>query len=1680
MAHFIMLPQQSKTTTIIVEFIYQNTEQIILQVVSRYWLMQYYLATALCGSYWIVLDLLTSFIPLSMIYIAIWLWSMSTYAVLSWFWWIQLIMAYVDSGRSIRNIFKDPSMSYLRRDYVSSLHIDSRKSVRSKIENANEILRKDICFWNECTATAWTDSMRVIGCSQRVGNGFYYLSDFCICTLSLGASFMYFLGRLILYRIGYLKADKPPKIRRRRRCKSHRRRYRRKNNYKKKRRYHRPKKKKQRRCIRTDCHPCTSDTTSNVAFTTVFNVDERVARRNNETLSHDSDSTTMVCDNSANVHICNNRSMFVGELQHVTNHKVATIGGRGHPASGIGTVRWIWTDDFGVKHTNLIHDVLYFPQSPINILSVTSFAKQLKDSEGTGIDTKMAYSRFYWDFGKYQRIIHHPPSNLPEMTINEGFSFATMYRALVSKVINPSISHQRSCCMTNLEESTAHTCCHDVHASTSSFDLETELYEVGETLFYTKDGYSSLVKVKSFSLDDDNILSFVVVNSNEDEIVTTREYLRSPSNPDIGWIPTSVPEYQTASTRLSEEEIEEITSPIHLSPIQQEFLSMHYKLLHLPFSIMLRLAKFGVLPKRFLKLRNDLPPCISCTFGQAHRRPWRHKASAKSTGGVLRSSEITEPGQTVGTDQLVSAQPGLVPQVKGKLTRARIWGATIFIDYSSRWVNVQLMQDATGESTMDAKLSFEQASATRGVSPKHYHADNGRFAESLFTKDCNAKLQKLTFCGVGAHHQNGVAENSIKQLTLTSRTILLHAQRHWPEYITTMMWPFALLAAADRMNNLHIDMDGLTPEMKFSKATGMKTRLNEFHTFGCPVYILDARLQSAGGPGPPKWDPRARLGIYVGHSPIHAGSVALVLNPKTGLVSPQYHVVFDDDFSTVPNLRANTVPENWAQLVKNSCCKSVDGFYDVTKTWFNGISDPSAGTDIPNQSNQSNTQAATHSQVNAPVDAPFGSTTDSEDTLNGSENTVADFSLDSAGLLPSEGGPDISPSEGISQPTLPIVPTMDQDEFDATMNQDDIDTLCFDETSHMPPIVDLSSSGLRRSRRIAGKKPEKHHAISFFTKICALGLVLTTSLWSSEPSYLYSSAQNLAFATVNSFHAANQSFDGTLNGIHHMALLAGKENNESYTFKEMIKQEDAADFIQAMIKEADDHETRNHWTVVPRSAKPPEVRTIMAIWSFKRKRFPDGRLNKHKARLCAHGGQQQWGVNYWETYAPTVNWISVRFLLVIAEILNLDTKAIDFVLAFPQADLEVPVYMELPAGMELAGHGNESSRFILRLNYSLYGLKNASYNWHNMLRTALLERGFVESLSDPCVFISENMVVLVYVDDCILITKESSAMDTFIDSLKNGPEKFVFTDEGKMSSYLGVDISRLPDNDGFKLSQPFLIERIIQAVNFDMSATKGARDNVPAGYPLLSKDENGPPRKAPWKYRSIVGMLGYLQGTSRPDISFAVHQCARFNNNPKLSHERAIKRIVRYLLDTKDEGLIYKPDKSKGLECYVDADFAGGWKDGEQDSPESVLSRTGFVIMYAGCPITWCSKLQTEIALSTTESEYIALSSSMREVIPFLNLMKETAELFGLLTKKPLFKCTVWEDNESCITVAKSPKFTPRTKHIAIKYHHFRSFVSNGTIIINSIDTKEQLADIFTKPLPEKSFRHLRRQFMGW
>jgi hypothetical protein len=317
--------------------------------------------------------------------------------------------------------------------------------------------------------------------------------------------------------------------------------------------------------------------------------------------------------------------------------------------------------------------------------------------------------------------------------------------------------------------------------------------------------------------------------------------------------------------------------------------------------------------------------------------------------------------------------------------------------------------------------------------------------------------------------------------------------------------------------------------------------------------------------------------------------------------------------------------------------------------------------------------------------------------------------------------------------------------------------------------------------------------------------------------------------------------------------------------------------------------------------------------------------------------------------------------------------------------------------------------------------------------------------------------------------------------MQNGPESFKLTDEGNVNKFLGIKIMKL-DKHTFKLSQPFLIDRILSFLclcnnkfntNANSSSTLVAKG-------LIHQDLSGKSRKYVRKYRTAVGMLSYLQNTSCPEISMATHQSARFSNQPMLSHEKLIMRIGRYSLDTCKRGIIYKPDIKKGRECYVDADFAGGWSQADNKNAENILLPTGYIIMYANCPILWVSWLRIKIALSTAEEEYIALSQSLRDVIPLIAPLQEINKVFPVHVKTPSFICKVHKDNQSCITMATTYKFSPCTKHIALKDHHFCSHVNSGAIQISYCCTNEQKADILTKPLADDLFFKLCYMLCRW
>ena len=270
--------------------------------------------------------------------------------------------------------------------------------------------------------------------------------------------------------------------------------------------------------------------------------------------------------------------------------------------------------------------------------------------------------------------------------------------------------------------------------------------------------------------------------------------------------------------------------------------------------------------------------------------------------------------------------------------------------------------------------------------------------------------------------------------------------------------------------------------------------------------------------------------------------------------------------------------------------------------------------------------------------------------------------------------------------------------------------------------------------------------------------------------------------------------------------------------------------------------------------------------------------------------------------------MAVRTLLVLSKLHNLHTQSIDFTLAFPQEDVKVPIYLHTPQGIDF---GDDSHKTVLMLKKNLYGLRDAGRTWWEHLSEGLIELGFHQTQTDQCVFIKDDVIILIYVDDCIIISKNKQSIIKTLELLR---KSYTITDEGEMEEYLVMQLER--NDDTIRMSQPLLINRIIEAI-------PAMKKENPVKYPalpsvILTKDTNGEERKEHWNYRSVIGMLNFLTNSTHPELSYAVHQCARFCNDPKLVHEQAVKRIIQYLLSTARQddpedyaGLVFKMDRSK-------------------------------------------------------------------------------------------------------------------------------------------------------------------------
>jgi hypothetical protein len=416
---------------------------------------------------------------------------------------------------------------------------------------------------------------------------------------------------------------------------------------------------------------------------------------------------------------------------------------------------------------------------------------------------------------------------------------------------------------------------------------------------------------------------------------------------------------------------------------------------------------------------------------------------------------------------------------------------------------------------------------------------------------------------------------------------------------------------------------------------------------------------------------------------------------------------------------------------------------------------------------------------------------------------------------------------------------------------------------------------------------------------------------------------------------------------------------------------------------------------------------------------------------------------------------------------------VDFVMAYPQAPIEMDIYMELPQGIQTK-HGN-SKEHVLKLEKNIYGQKQAGRVWNSFLVDKLISIGFTPLLIDDCIFLRGDIIFMVYVDDGIFLGSNDLQLQEVIKEIQN--LGLNIEDQCHPADYVGVNIKKLKDGS-YEFTQRALIYSIINDVGLKDAKVKP----VPAKVPLqLHAFKDKPTFDLNFNYRSAVGKLNYLAQITRPDIMYATHQIAKYLSDPRQSHGEAILYLVRYLKKTQDLGLKFKPDPKKGFECFCDADFSRNWNSEFAPVDSSTAkSQSGWIIFYAGCPVSWASKLQSQIALSNTKAEYIAMSQALRDVIPIMNLLQEMRERnFKVVCIKPYVYYKVFEDNAEALELARLPKLCPRTKLINVCYHHFCEHVQKGLIKIFPINTKDQIAGALTKALAQNDFQCHRHHMCG-
>ena len=535
---------------------------------------------------------------------------------------------------------------------------------------------------------------------------------------------------------------------------------------------------------------------------------------------------------------------------------------------------------------------------------------------------------------------------------------------------------------------------------------------------------------------------------------------------------------------------------------------------------------------------------------------------------------------------------------------------------------------------------------------------------------------------------------------------------------------------------------------------------------------------------------------------------------------------------------------------------------------------------------------------------------------------------------------------------------------------------------------------------------------------------------------------------------------------------------EPLTFAEAMASEHACEWRAAMDEEISNLMKFDCYDKVPRTQAIEHGRLVKSKWVFKVKYNSDGTVQRFRARLVAKGFTQVPGSDFYETFSPVFSYTSFRAVLAIAAATDMQLDTWDLQNSFLQQKLDVEhMYMECPAGYSNVTDNGQPA--ALHLKQSIYGLKQASRLLHERLAAFLISRGFRQCISDRCVFRNlRGDIVCTWVDDIIMATARDDAIgrSKFDADLRSEFEMSPWT-VGEADWILKMQIKRDWEKGALHLSQPGAIEKL--AARFNLANPEERTPTVPMdpALKLTKPDEADIVPSYVFDYQSAVGGLLYLSLTARPDIAQSVGMLSRFMSCPAVKHVEAAKQVISYLYGTKNLGITYtrngastphlqstaERSESQKLVTYADADYAG-------DS-ESRKSTSGFAILLHGGVISWQSKLQSTVALSTAEAETMAGVDAVKQLMHLRLFLRE----IGLEQLGPSY---VYEDNQAAISLAQGKEQSQRSKHYQIKVHFISEQRKIGIFDYVKVGTKDQLADTFTKPLGRDEFVRFR-SWMG-